>query len=396
MKLSICLHYYKSSILFLLLFLLSSCTGSQEKVTILIENTQPYDRLSELVEIPILQIQNYISWSDQKKLVVINSRGEIIPSQITYNGLLIFESGLKANSKEKFTLQKGDQQKEQDYFVDAKFRPDRKGDFSWENNRVGFRFYGKELMASDGPSNGLDLFLKRTDKLVLDKWYYNDINQIESYHEDHGEGCDPYSVGRTLGAGACGLFVRDSLYLNDNYESYEILDEGPLRTTFVLRYPSLILDGEEVSDVKKISLDINSQLSKIEQSYQVENKTPLAVGIVKRSKGDSIVVDTENRFMLYQEPEDTTNGVVYVGVIIPSGIDSVKVYNYDYVHPISGQKQKLANTLAFTTSLPVYGSTYYAGYGWSKYGFENMEEFLRYLRNFSLSLKNPLQITFNE
>ena len=67
---------------------------------------------------------------------------------------------------------------------------------------MAFRIYGQALVPIDGPSNGIDLWYKRTSDLIIDKWYANDLAGIASYHNDNGEGLDDYKVGRTLGAGA--------------------------------------------------------------------------------------------------------------------------------------------------------------------------------------------------
>ena len=150
---------------------------------------------------------------------------------------------------------------------------------------------------------------------------------------------------RSLGAGANGLFVNDSLFLNENYDSYEILDEGPLRVTFLLKYPFIEVGEENISDVKRISLDVNSQLTRIEQTYQPDKDQQMAVGFVKRlDTKDSTVVDYENNFLLYEEPEDEENGIIYLGAIIPAGIDSVLVNTYDYTNPIREKTNTFSNT----------------------------------------------------
>ena len=388
--------FYFSMLFMLSCFFMTSCTPTSDQVNITISNNLDFDRTEELVEIPVLQLQNYMKWRNEVGLVITDDQGVVYPSQITYNGLLIFQPNLKANSSRQFIIKTGEKRSFASQ-VEGKFRPERKGDFSWENNRVGFRFYGKELIQNDGPSNGLDIFLKRTDSLVLDKWYYEDINKISSYHKDTGEGCDPYNVGRSLGAGANGLFVNDSLFLNENYDSYEILDEGPLRVTFLLKYPFIEVGEENISDVKRISLDVNSQLTRIEQTYQPDKDQQMAVGFVKRlDTKDSTVVDYENNFLLYEEPEDEENGIIYLGAIIPAGIDSVLVNTYDYTNPIREKTNTFSNTIALTKIHPTYATIYYTGFGWSKYGFRSLDSFRKYLKEYSVSLKNPFEITFHK
>jgi hypothetical protein len=47
----------------------------------------------------------------------------------------------------------------------------------------------------------MDFWAKKTESLIIDKWYKDDLAGVASYHEDHGEGLDFYKVGRTLGLG---------------------------------------------------------------------------------------------------------------------------------------------------------------------------------------------------
>ncbi len=116
-------------------------------------------------------------------------------------------------------------------------------DFVWENDRVAFRAYGPALVAKDGPSTGFDAWYKRTSKLVVDEWYADELGGIKKYHDDHGEGMDDYSVGPTLGLGAPAAYVDGVIWKNKNFASYEVLENGPLRTTFRLIYDDLDVDG---------------------------------------------------------------------------------------------------------------------------------------------------------
>ena len=76
----------------------------------------------------------------------------------------------------------------------AAFMPQRKDDIAWENERIAFRVYGPALEATGEISSGLDIWVKRTRKPIIEKWYY-----AAEYHKDHGEGLDMYKVGPTRG-----------------------------------------------------------------------------------------------------------------------------------------------------------------------------------------------------
>lgn len=359
-------------------------------VEVTIENNLNFPRTHELVELPLTELSKKIKWDSKVGLIVLNDKGKEVTSQITTEGLLVFESQLKANSTQIFTIKEGTTSNYPP-LVECKYRPERKQDFSWENNRVGFRFYGQELQKQDGPSNGLDLFYKRTDQLILDKWYKNDIAQIASYHVDHGEGCDPYAVGRTLGAGAAALYHNGKAILNSNYVNYEIIDNGPLRATFILTYPDLHINNKQITERKRITLDAHSQLTKIEQMYGVDETATVTVGLVKRlNQKDSTLLSEDRQTLFYQEPTDPTNETIFLSLTFPTAIDSIKVDKYS----LPGNKRVLANTLAFTTIQPNQSLSYYTGFGWTKYGFKTLEEYQRYIARFTEAQNNPFIIKY--
>ena len=374
----------------LIITTVTAACNKPNSIEVTIKNKLSFPRTYELVELPLTELAKKIQWDNQVGLIVLNNKGKEVTSQITTDGLLLFESLVEANSTQSFTIKEG---KTSNYssLVECKYRPERKQDFSWENNRVGFRFYGKELQKQDGPSNGLDLFYKRTDQLILDKWYKNDIAQIASYHVDHGEGCDPYGVGRTLGAGAAALYNNGKAILNSNYVSYEIIDNGPLRASFILTYPDLLINDKYIKDKKRITLDAHSQLTKIEQTYGVNETTIVTAGLVKRvNQKDSTLLSQDKQTLFYQEPTDPTNETIFLSLTFPTAIDSVKVEKYS----LPGNKRVLANTLAFTTIQPNQPFSYYTGFGWTKYGFKTLDEYQRYIARFTEAQNNPLIIKY--
>ena len=265
---------------FLSVIFLFSCSSNKE-MNITVENTSDFDRVADVVEIPLDSIKAKVTLTDSAVYVVKNSAGEIIPSQITYDRKLIFQPELKAKESKSFVITT-DINQAYEAKTYGRFITERKDDFAWENDRVAFRIYGPALIESDGPSNGIDAWYKRTNNLIIDKWYKADLAGEASYHEDHGEGQDDYKVGRTLGAGAMAPYVNDKLWLNENFASQELLDNGPLRTTFKLTYKNLDVDGKSVAENRTISIDAGSQFSKIVQAYTIKEPMTVAAGVVKR------------------------------------------------------------------------------------------------------------------
>jgi hypothetical protein len=365
---------YLSFILFIVLF--GSCSSRGIRLTV--TNPSAIDRISELVEIPVEKVREQIPLRENETYLVKNKAREVIPSQVTYDGKIVFQAGLKAGETAGFYIEKGNRQNFTP-LVYGRFIRERKDDFAWENDRVAFRIYGAALVPIDGPSNGLDIWYKRTSSLIIDKWYKKDLAGEASYHNDNGEGLDDYSVGRSLGAGAMAPYVNDTLYLNENFVAHEILENGPLRLTFKLVYKDLSIHGKRFGESRTFSLEAGSQLSKVRQEYGTDTAIPVAAGIVKRASNDSLVYDRDLSLLIYSEHSPKA-GTAFLGLIFPDGIDSVETAH--------------RHILTVSRYEPGKPFTYYTGYGWTKYGFPDIGNFEKYMTDFALGLKEPLMIDY--
>ncbi|MDR1098386.1 MAG: DUF4861 domain-containing protein [Tannerella sp.] len=363
--------------------LLLSCNSG---LNITVENPSEFDRL-EMVEIPTDKLVNLPA---EKGYIVADQKGEIIPSQITYDGKLIFQADIKAKETLSYTVKTGKQPTFQPK-VYGRFIPERKDDFAWENDRVAFRIYGAALIPIDGPSNGLDIWYKKTNSLIIDKWYKDDIGGVQSYHDDHGEGLDDYKVGRTLGAGMMAPFENDTLTLNENFVSQEVLENGPLRTTFKLTYKDITVNGKTFGEKRTFSLDAGSQLTKVTQEYGTRDTLTVAAGLIKRTEDDeaySAYTENGTAAVVYEEPENEKAGKVYVSMIFPTGLERVISNTYTIIH----SKETHSHVLGITSYYPNQPITYYTGYGWEKFGFPNFDSFQNYIGYFSKALEEPLII----
>jgi len=373
-------------ILFCLLGILASCNKKESVVIVTVTNSSSFDRQHEMVEIPWDSIYQKLSLSDNQKIIVLDSVGQQIPYQVITEGTgkklkLIFLADVEAGNRAIYKIKKGEPQT----FVPmvyGRFVPERKDDFAWENNRVAFRIYGPALEATGEISNGMDFWVKRTDSLVIDKWYKNDLAGIASYHEDHGEGLDMYKVGRTLGLGMTAPYVNDTLCLGRNFTDYEILDQGPLRISFRLKYKPYDAGGKEVVETRLISLDAYSHLNQVKNIFTTDStvsEIQVATGIVMvQDSKEETFVDTKNGIMAYKLPEDSVNGTIYTGVINPRGFLSVKVSQ--------------GHLLGINSYKPGSEYVYYAGGGWSKAGFDTFDGWVTYLKMQKNKMVEPLKI----
>ena len=376
--------------IFFLIAISLGLISCESGLNISIENPSDFER-SEIVEIPL---EKLMKLPTGKAYIVANQKGETIPSQLTYDGKLIFQTSIKPKETTSYLIKTGAPE-----IYPAKtygrFITERKDDFAWENDRVAFRVYGPALIAVDGPSNGIDLWYKRTNDLIIDKWYKDDLAGIKSYHEDHGEGLDDYKVGRTLGAGMMAPFVNDSLVLNENFTRQEILENGPLRTTFKLSYKDITMNGKTFSESRIFSIDAGSQLTKVTQEYGTTDTLTVAAGIVKRTKEDeAYTAYTENgsAAVVYEEPETEKVGKVFVGMIFPKGIEKALSNTYTIVHPKTQKEETHSHVLGVTSYYPGQPITYYTGYGWEKFGFRTLGDFQNYVGYFAKAIEEPLII----
>ena len=116
--------------------------------------------------------------------------------------IVIFQSDFAPGETKSFTVTAGRARvfKKEDFKAHGRFVRERFDDFAWENDRIAHRAYGKALETWRGEpltSSGIDVWSKRTPRMVVDEWYMAD-----DYHSDTGEGADVYSVGATRGCGS--------------------------------------------------------------------------------------------------------------------------------------------------------------------------------------------------
>ncbi len=195
----------------------------------------------------------------------------------------------------------------------GRFVPERKDDFAWENDRIAFRAYGKALESTPKENaHGFDVWVKRTRELVIDGRY-----RRGDYHRDNGDGLDYYHVGYTMGAGNMAPYFRDSVWYPGNFTRWEVLDNGPLRTTFRLHYEPVVMDGRRVASVKTLSLDAGTYLNRISVQYDAEglDSLPVVIGIITRKDPGVMHIDEQRGLATYWEPTDAKNGTTGVAVL---------------------------------------------------------------------------------
>lgn len=348
-----------------------------------VKNTTVNEWKDEIVEISLKELPRKAQMIYKSSFVITDAiSGKELPYQLIYHGnkeiqSLIFPVSLMPDAKRIYSINKGTPEKFKPKTY-GRFVPERLDDFAWENDRIAFRMYGPALQKISATSNGIDVWAKRTDSLIINKWY-----KAENYHADHGEGLDGYGVGSTLGDGGLAPYVNNKLWIAKNYSTYTILDNGPLRTTFRLTYAPFEVAGQSVTEIKTISLDAGSQLNKIEEQFQWSGKNMLiAIGIIKHDKEGQQFSDTTNNIMgLWEILGVKPNGMIGLGTITPANNHQVKM-------DTTG-----AYLLTITEYKKDQSFVYYQGAGWEKSGnFPDAQTWFNYLRSFAQKIKTPLKI----
>ena len=365
--------------------ILFGCATPKSEITLHVQNPEITDRQYEMVEVAWNDISQKITLVDNQSVIVTDSLGKQVPSQLVTNGsgsaeFLIFPVSLNAGTSASFQISAGVPE-QYPSMVYGRLVPERKDDFTWENNRTAFRVYGPALKATGEISNGMDFWAKKTEDLVIDKWYENDLSGVASYHEDHGEGVDFYKVGRTLGLGMTAPVDHDTLCLGHNFVTAEILDNGPLRLTFKLTYDPYMAGKSEIKETRIISLDAYSLFNKVTHIFETDTTLlTVATGIVMpeenpETNAAKTTFGDKTGIIAYETPANESNGTVYTAAIHPDGFSNIKVSNGHY--------------LGLNSYVPSTQYTYYAGGGWSKAGFDDFEAWITFIKAEKANIDQP-------
>lgn len=367
---------------------------SQKNIKLEVQNTLPFER-NELVGVTSNQIKSFLTYYKEEDIRIINQQTkEYLTIQwIDNNGdgkndELLFPVKINANSKKTFLITSNPKVKipESKAVAYSRFVPERVDDYTWENDKIAFRMYGPKGQAealqgikSSTISSGVDIWLKKTERSIINDWYKGYLKDKLYYHQDRGEGYDPYHVGKSRGTGGLGIWTKDSLQVSQNFAAYKTIATGPLRTIFELKYEPWSEFG--VRETKKISLDIGSNFTKFESSFEVEKPTPnYTAGITLHKNEGETKLNPEKGWFLHWEKIDDA----YVG----EGI----VVNPKIVEKAFARKSKTddqSNLLVVTK--PKKNLVYYAGFAWQKSGqVQTQKDWENILKKQSEIIANPL------
>ncbi|MEM6641437.1 MAG: DUF4861 family protein [Bacteroidota bacterium] len=254
------------------------------------------------------------------------------------------------------------QDQEYQYAPSFRYCPDRDFDIAWENDLVAFRVYGKQPNPDAGLS-GIDAWHKRVSYPIVDKWYRGNLEGI-SYHEDHGEGCDQYHVGKSRGVGGIGIWKDEKILRSGLYESWEVISQTQTTISFKLTY-SWEIDGERIVETRVISLENGSQLFSA-KSHFTKNGIPvkdleIAVGLSTQNGIAEVSLNKAQGWLSAWHKLGQNQGMIGTGAIVDTKY-LVKMLEQ------KSEKKDESHALAIIKTDTNGSIEWKAGFAWEKAG----------------------------
>jgi hypothetical protein len=329
-------------------------------VTVKVQNPLPMARGPETIAITLAELRKHAPGLDATKILVTDDKRQPVVSQLIDSDgddtpdELAFQTNLGAKETRSFSVETGARapSKRDDYKAYGRFVRERHDDFAWENDRVAHRMYGPDLeiwKKEPLTSSGIDVWVKRTPKLVVNDWYMTD-----DYHHDNGDGADFYSVKTSRGCGGTAIWAGDKPAVSRNFVTSRVLTQGPIRLVFELGYaPFEAGPNLKVTETKRITLDAGTNFNRIASTFKVEGggaKLDVGVGIGKHPNAD---LKTDKTALRTWEAVKDDNSSLGCAVFLPPGTTAT-------VHSTDLDTFLVAKA---TAGVPF---VYYMGSEWSK------------------------------
>ncbi|MBQ9668388.1 MAG: DUF4861 family protein [Prevotella sp.] len=384
--------------------------ASQEPGVEVVVSNPSNEFRQQVVEVDAEAIFQKLGIQGGRQFQVFDRAGLEVPYQLSHDGHVLLDAGVRPNGQLTFTFRKGTPQTFP-FVCYGRIVPERKDDFAWENDRGAYRVYGPALQRTGERSYGLDVWSKNTPELVIDYRYHTeDINiprsrelrktdrragdllyRESSYHNDHGRGMDLYKVGATLGCGTPALMTDGELMYPYCFKSYETLDLGPMRVSVRLDYNTTAVKGDSVTEHRIIQLDKGSNFNRMTVWYDgLTAPQQLASGVVLHSE-DKESVELGSNYVVYADPTDNVavnNCQLYVATLYPDGVTSTTKKLFD--QPRDGNE---GHALGIVDNYKGQPYSYLFGSAWSKYDVRTMAEWRERVGWTLRSVQHPLQVT---
>ena len=378
---------------------------ASEKIVVTVTHDLDIARPAEVISVPFSEIQRLLPDMAPDKLfdhlLVKDATGAVVPSQGTnfkpeehhdYYQDLVFQHDFAAGEKSAtFTIEKtAATVPPYPAVVFARYIPERFDDFAWENDRIAHRIYGPGL---DSPAAGgtrmissVDVWCKRVRYPIVDRWYVKG-----HYHSDSGEGLDMYDVGTNRGCGGIGVWDGQKLLTSQNWKTWKVLANGPIRAVFELTYePWDASNGVKVSETKRFTVDAGHNLDAIDSTFAFtpapgsDGELTIAIGLTRHPKQAIATVAQDEKaawISLWEDFKAPMSGNLGTGAILGSAAR------------FAGLAETGSDRLILAKVKPGETLRYYAGAGWKQSGdFSSMDDWIIYLTAWAQRLASPIKI----
>jgi len=270
----------------------------------------------------------------------------------------------------------------------ARFVPERKDDFAWENDRIAFRTYGPAL-AREGSRGGIDVWTKSVRTPVVNEWY-----KSKAYHKDRGTGLDGYHVGSMLGCGGLGyLTAKGDLVTSPVYAKWKVVEQGPLRLKFELKYDPVQVDEAKISETRTITMLAGQHAFTVNSSFKVDgdaSKIKSVAGLsVRKAKAKPQLAT--GHFLGYWDPAMAKqHGFIGVFLLNNDGArNGYQVKSSQKPGEKSKKEYQIVKVLSVGVNTPVQ---YQAGAVWQKVDAPEIGDFEQLLYLESHKSRNPVTV----
>jgi hypothetical protein len=360
--------------------------ATPDLVIVSVTNAAGIGRTKETVVLDAAELKKLAPSFELPKALVFDAAGAPVLSQLvaTKAGAapseLVFQADFIAGETKSFRVRLGERKlpPTSAYQVYGRFVRERHDDFAWENDLVAHRMYGPDLETDKKEplvSSGIDVWAKRVPRLLVNEWYMTD-----DYHQDHGDGADYYSVGKSRGCGGLGIWDKEKLAVSRNFTTSRVIANGPIRLIFELDYAPWEAGGTKVSETKRVTLDAGTFFNQFESTFTPKRSLPVAIGIAKHA-GAAETTDTATASMRVWEPvENGKNGYIGCAVVLaPGGTGTEKQTDDSY--------------LFVTNAKPGEPLRYWVGSTWDHAGHvANAEAWGEATRQLAARLASPLKV----
>jgi hypothetical protein len=405
-----------------LLAALPFVASAADSMSVTAVNKLPIARARQTIELTVAQLAP-LGETNLNKIHVKDAAGqELIVQAVDTDfddyhrpDIVIFQSDFAPNETRTFTVTSGKVQmfKPEDYRAYGRFVRERFDDFAWENDLIAHRTYGKALETWKGEpltSSAIDIWSKLHPGLILNEWY---MMGDTFYHRLNSNGGDDYSAGATRGDGGNGLWAADNqlspsppstpltpkpksgegggreggegqfrLWVSKNFVMSRELAGGPIRVMFELDYEPFDVNGRQVAETMRVTLDAGSQMDHYQVTFKpVANGAPLTAAVgLKLVRNEQVNFNAARGTLAIWEPMEGNWGMQGVAAIVdPKRLERMTVDRLNDLLLVGAPDNKV---------------DYWAGFAWDKAGkITTADGWKKYVDEFAQGVQSPIEIT---